>query len=391
METLGASRNRILALVVLVAFTALLQYNVPGILYGYGPITFATVLAALELEPRRAGLAVLAGELIALPFQLASKSILAPVALLGLALRPPTAYYASRLSRRLGSLSGAIGYAMVSSVLALGAAILYYGDNGIHAGLAAFNIIPALYALAVHETLHTPGTRAHYSPHIIAASYALLAASTAAYLAPAGVLGSLALLALWLYNRGRSSATANRGVLLAATIAIIAASLAASATQIGYNARILSYPLNPHSYTSDRWRACGTDDIMAGVHDPARLRIVSECQVVRVRVEGVPFQADDGDICFDAKPLHSNPLYESLGTLLLRRGLLHAEIIPANHSLLARLNNTICVGDTLTLKGPVVVDTDHGLWSEVHPVKQITLIERGSGPCITFHEANTGK
>ncbi|MCE4620220.1 MAG: hypothetical protein F7C33_04265 [Desulfurococcales archaeon] len=377
----------LVTLVVLASFP--LSVNAPSIASGYGFITLATALAALLLDPRWALATVFLGELAGLPIIALSKSMLLPVAVLGLVLRPLVAYAASLVTARKGPLAGVLALSALTPLVATLAGILYYGDDGIHVGLSVFNTIVVLLAYTgliawrrdkALGLLSWLGTALYIAGTIFFPSPTALAGGLAAVLAPP------------LASKTQAKRASIGGLLL-----LLLVGVALGGPGLWANASILSYPFKPSSYTTGRWslhQACqGRTNAFTGVHDPARLRIVHECVTVRGVVASIPFTADDGDYCFDLRVEDANatPVL-SIGNIVLRHGNLHVEIIPRDRSLLHQLGGMVCKGDELIVTGVHVVDTDHGQWAEIHPALHIKLARRGPGPCTSLitnpHQVN---
>ncbi|MCE4625479.1 MAG: hypothetical protein F7C35_06415 [Desulfurococcales archaeon] len=359
---------------------ALLQVNAPSFLSGYGLVTAASVLTLLMLEPALAALVVFAGHLIALPFILGSHSMILEVALLGTILRPLVVYVASRARRRLGDTGSVLTFSVLDPLLALTAATLYYGDDGIHASLTIYDFLVALLILVATRLRGAPAALAYTSVVV----YIL---STAFFPSMPALLGSLAALAL-AYTTGKGGGAWKP---LSVGLVLLIIGVAVGIQPFMVNAKIIGHPLKPSSYTHDRWGVSGEPcgmipNVLQGVHDPERLRIVEGCVVVTGTIVDPPFVAADGDYCFD---LHvENTTYKpimTLGNIILRKGKLHAEIIPSNISLLNTTGGGLCVGDKVRIAGPLVVDTDHGQWAEIHPVLFVEVIERGQGPCTMLN------
>ncbi len=128
-----------------------------------------------------------------------------------------------------------------------------------------------------------------------------------------------------------------------------------------------------------------------GVHDPSRLRIVYSCITVTGVVRSVPLVFDDGDYCFDIIPLDSIPL--TVGSIVLRKGAVHVEIVPADQPRILEPVGGICPGDVVRVTGVYVVDTDHGLWAEIHPALEVEVIERHEGypDCVWSYVAEKAR
>ena len=63
----------------------------------------------------------------------------------------------------------------------------------------------------------------------------------------------------------------------------------------------------------------------------------------------------------------------------LEGGELHIEVVPADqHSVLDPLGRGLCPGGVVKVTGMPVVDADHGVGSEIHPARAITILEHPS-------------
>ncbi len=373
-------------LFVLVFLSSMVGTNAPSILVGYGFPIFSIVLAFLLLDRRVALAVTLAAGLSAIPFVRASQSMFMIVAVLGAILRPIFAYVSVLIGERRGSPGvTTLAYGAMDPVVTTSIAILYYGDDGIHVGLSSFDIVPALLAYYVYKASReglVEGVLAFLSSILFILGFVFFPSWTSL----------IALLAIILLTPGVMHRLPRSAVLGAASILIIA-SIPLGGSGLAYNMAVEGYPFMPKSYSQQRWSIdsplCGsTDNVFSGVYDPARLRIVEDCVVVEGVISDPPVLGADGDIYFDINVTSTTvePLL-STGSYILRGGKLHAEIVPADRPLLEPYGNTLCQGDRVRIAGPLVVDTDHAMWSEIHPILRITVVERGEGPCITFHYA----
>lgn len=355
------------------------QVNAPSIGTGYGFVTLFTVLAGLLLGGARAFLVVFLGHLLALPLVIASRSMIPEVAVLGTLLRPVVAGVSGLMTARWGRAYGALALAVLLPLVAGSAGILYYGDDGVHSLLAVYDSVIVVLAWLVLASWERLG-RAHGVVGL--AGLSLFIAGFSFYPSVAGALGLAGVLlsalpALW--RRLEKP-------LLTASIVLLLLGPLAGWSSLSANLRVMSYPLNPASYSEDRWVLPGCGDVSKGVHDPERLRVL-ECTWAEGVVDGIPFTAGDGDYCFDLRVTRhgdGTPLLTT-GNVVLRKGRLHAEIVPAGlrSGVLDEAGGMICKGDKIRVYGPLVIDTDHSQWAEIHPVYRVVLLERGSGPCVS--------
>ncbi len=376
------SSSRFIYTTILMLLAAATTINAPSIFQGYGTVIVAMTVAILLLPPLYAALSVLLGFILAMPIVLYAKTMFVIVAVISILLRPIVAYIASWSRTRINPIASSVLLASLDALIATTVAILYYGDDGIHVSLSVFNIITALltyYTLKAYEQDKTSGI-------IATIGLILFIFGTAFYYSHAAILGILTILLL-----------GNRQYKLSPnTMKILGTVLIVLGIIIGYaglllNASVLLYPFKPSSYTKERWsisgEPCGTlQNVFENTYDPMRLRIVKGCIVAEGTISGIPELYEDGDITFNLNvtSINQDP-WASLGTHILRKGYLHIEIVESDHEkILGKYNMTLCEGDRVKVWGPLIVDTDHGQWSEIHPVIGLEIIERGEGPCITF-------
>ena len=376
------------ALYVILAFAGIsLMANAPGILVGYGLVYAAMYYAVLAFPPALAAALFAAAHTAALAVIVETKAAFALVPAASLALRTPLVYIAARLRGRLGALGEAFLLAGVDQLVALTIAILYYGNDGIHAGLAIYELLLAPYAYyAYHYTLEAQ-RRSWASALGLTASLAGLAAyyfGAYAFLStPSLAAGAAAALVLGAAVARPGGAAALGAAALA--LAVAASGLALGGMPLSYNLKVSLYPFEPHSWGPQRWAQSSAGpcpaigNVFMYTHDPARLRIVEGCVTVTGKVVGAPKIEDDGDYCFDLKVTNSSGVILSLGNEVLRRGALHVEVVPHDHfRVLGPLGGGVCPGDIVRVTGVYVVDTDHGMWAEVHPAYNITVLRRAS-------------
>ncbi|MEB2835887.1 MAG: hypothetical protein GSR80_001411 [Desulfurococcales archaeon] len=377
------------ALYAILAFAGIsLMANAPGILVGYGLVYAAMYYAVLAFPPAMAAALFATAHAAALAVIAETRAAFTLVPAASLALRTPLVYVAARLRGRLGALGEAFLLAGVDQLVALTIAILYYGNDGIHAGLAIYELLLAPYAYYAYHYTTLEARRHGWAPALgLTASLAGLAAyyfGAYAFLSlPSLAAGAVAALALGAAVARPHGATALGAAALA--LAVAASGLALGGTPLSYNLKVSLYPFEPHSWGPQRWAQSSTgpcqstSNVFRYTHDPARLRIVEGCVTVTGRVVGAPKIEDDGDYCFDVKIINSSGAILSLGNEVLRRGALHVEVVPHDHfRVLGPIGGGVCPGDIVRVTGVYVVDTDHGMWAEVHPAYNITVLKRAS-------------
>jgi len=354
-----------------------LMVNAPAIFLGYGFAYLTMLLAAWLFKPRDAFLAVLGATILALPFLILPKSAFIEVTLLNVLVRPLVTYPASIIRWRNGPLVSALSLTVLESIAALAIAILYYGDDGIHTGLAVFGLFLAPFAYAIYRSLERGGAEK------IVGAFGGSIACIAFYFSlitfpavPTALLSIIALLLLfyWLVRR--------EGVTIPAIgVVIVVIGLALGGTAIQANLKTALYPFEPQNWNDLRWMqdnsSCiQTTNVFEHTHTPSRLRIVDTCVDTVGVVKIPPFIAGDGDYCFDVVPENKNLL--GVGNLILRKGGLHIEVVPADQERVLKEIGGICPGDVVKVRGVWVIDTDHGLWTEVHPAEKIEVIKASS-------------
>jgi hypothetical protein len=125
---------------------------------------------------------------------------------------------------------------------------------------------------------------------------------------------------------------------------------------------------------------CREGDVLAGVHNPGRLKVLSPCQEVIGRVEGDKGLQDDGDRVYllDVDEEYKHLLNEENDKK--QDGMLVVEIIPADQD--SSFIKIPKEGDRIHIVGAWV--TDEGVrsdgvtklgWNEIHPVWKIEILE----------------
>ncbi|MCE4628249.1 MAG: hypothetical protein F7C34_03770 [Desulfurococcales archaeon] len=379
MQSLRSRRLTFILVLLGVFLGAVLQVNAPSIGTGYGLVTVFTVLASLLLGGAGAFVAVLLGHILGLPLVLASRSMLLEVAALGALLRPVVAGVAGFLASRRGRVYGVLALAVLLPLVAGSAGILYYGDDGVHSLLAVYDSLLVLLAWGILVVWEEHG-RAYGVVGLT--GLLLFVVGFSFYPSTAGIAGLVGVALVLLSAAWRRF----ERPLLWLAAALLLVGVVAGFGGLAANLRVLGYPLSPSSYSEDRWVVPGCGNVMEGVHDPGRLRVLG-CTWAEGVVDGIPFVADDGDYCFDLK-VSGHGGEESLlttGNLVLRKGRLHAEIVPLGlrSGVLGGAGDKLCRGDRVRVYGALVIDTDHGQWAEIHPVYKVELLERGDGPCVS--------
>ncbi len=110
---------------------------------------------------------------------------------------------------------------------------------------------------------------------------------------------------------------------------------------------------------------CRTGDPVAGVYNPLRFRVLSNCQVASGTVKSVTLQYDGDqriDVLLDAQ--YTKLL--AVGNLNYHGGMLVLELIPQDQANIPVPSS----GQHITFVGPLVYDTENQ-WSAIYPVWSI--------------------
>lgn len=356
--------------------------NAPLIFVGYGLVYVVMLLAAWMYRPLTAALLVFIALLIALPFYLLTSAIFLMVALLSTFLRPIITYFTSHVNLRYGHLASALFLSLFESLIVLTIAISYYGDDGIHTSFTVFNILLLPFTYAIFYSV-----KASSDKYIVtlASIFSLISYYLSLYAFPALSTLILAILSLvivlyWIKNKNALKPLPK----IAFILSVIGLLMGGQA--IFYNAVVAFYPFVPTNWNSEiRWmqhnpNLCpAQSNVFSNTHDPARLRIINTCVSVIGTVSGDIAHFSDGDFGFDLIPISQNMSVLTIGSYILRHGRLHIEVVPADqHSVLDPIGGGVCPGDRVKVTGVLVIDTDHGLWAEIHPAYNIQIINRSS-------------
>jgi len=200
-----------------------------------------------------------------------------------------------------------------------------------------------------------------------------------------GILAALSI-ALIIVAKLRLTETARKRSMFGIALVLPLIGSVLGGSQLSNNVSAALYPFNPHSWTSSRWEqqspgVCPpTNNVFSGTWSPARLRIVNSCTAAVGTVGETVTVEEDGDFSFNTKVNRTYAGKVSLGDLLLGHGELHVEIVPADqHRLLDPLGGGLCPGDLVKVAGVLVLDTDHGMGSEIHPATGVTLLSHATG------------
>jgi hypothetical protein len=305
-------------------------------------------------------------------------------------LRTVQAYILSRLKRRIGVAGASVMTVLIGTVIATLLGLAYYGEGAIAVTMTFFEsifIFPA-YVLVRSISLRRQGSLLLGGATLLSTFGIFLSASPFWTPLPAAVSTIVFMVSSILILRGGASRIISVAVLAFALLAV-PASFTSDTTSFSYNMRNTFYPLYPDSLSASQWiqtnssasclqgNIAGAGTVESGVWGPERLRVLNTCVTISGTVEGVAptyGPAYDGDFIIDVR---LDPQYEhmlSLGSIILRNGLMHVEVVPSQQPMLADKLSTIKPGDRVIVTGAFVIDTDHGFWSEIHPTWAISII-----------------
>ena len=362
------------AFILLGALAISTMVNAPGILVGYGLIYAVQYYALLAYTPGSAVIYFLAAHMLALPILIYTKSVFMIVALASFLLRTPALYALGRLKPKIGSIGLAISLAGLEQLLALSIAILYYGDDGIHTGLAIYGLFLAPFTYSIYRFNRIENNMLG----AIASAILLVGYWLSAYAFLSVPLLIASVVGLILLNAPKLGVS--RTWLGLGAIILVVLGAVTSGTPFVYNAKSAFYPFNPDNWSDDRWSQkepglCpNTTNVFENTHSPPRLRIIDSCMTVEGVVKPVPAIVGDGDYCFDLEVNDTSLL--SIGNMILRKNGLHVEVVPADHFKVLGEIGGVCPGDVVKVTGVFVIDTDHGMWSEIHPAYKIEIIKK---------------
>ncbi|MDG6902645.1 MAG: hypothetical protein JRM80_11905 [Nitrososphaerota archaeon] len=350
--------------------------NAPALFIGYGLPYPVMLFAAWAFRPARAAAAELGAVLVALPFFLVPQSTFVAIALYFTAARPLVTYAASKVYWSRGRLASVVVLTALDTLASLAIGILQFGVTGIEAGAAVFGATLAVFSYAAFHfgRLGVAGVVGGFASLLAMLEYYL---GLLAYFAPYTVLLAVLALALLLVG-GRRGPHPSKLVYVALVLVLVAPAVGGPA--LSANASVASYPFRPSGWSGTQWAqtspACpATPDVFASVYNPARLRIVDPCVTVTGTVDPPVVEEYDGDFTFFLRPVSPNATTLAISSFFLWKGDIHPEVVPADQGrILAPLGGGVCPGDVLRVTGALVLDTDHGSFTEIHPVYSIAVL-----------------
>ncbi len=373
--------------------TSLTVGNAPYLFFGYGASALGMLTTGLLLDPIPATVVFFAANASALGLVAVTHSGFTLLVVGAAIVRPIQVFVLARLRQRMGPFGASVSTVLLGTAVATVLGFAFYGGDAISTPMTFFD---ALFILPAY--LIAKGIRGAKQEGLLVAGVALVSTlglfmSSSAFIVPVATVVSVVLLSVSVWA-GMKKEIQRRVLAFAFVACIIAvpAALATSPLALSYNARNAFYPLYPDSLLASQWTqtdsssACmqgniaGAGTIQNGVWGPQRLRVLSTCVTVSGAVEGIESTsgpAKDNDFGIDIRldPQYAQML--SIGSLVLNGGLMHAEVVPSQQPSLAAQFSTMKPGERITVTGAFVLDTDHGFWSEIHPVWAMTLTPGG--------------
>ena len=379
-----------------VAFAAVLSFltsltvgNVPYLFFGYGASALGMLTTGLLLDPVPGTVVYIVANAAALGLVAYTHSAFTLLIVGAMLVRPIQVFALSKLRQRMGLIGASLSVVLLGTALAALLGLVFYGGQATGTPLTFFDAFFVLPAYLMAKGAARPRPQGALVAGLVLITTLGIFMSASSFLMPLGLAVSAILLAAAVWA-GLSPRASNRviALLFIAAIVLVPASFAASPTAFSRSARNAFYPLYPDSLAGSQWNQtnsssicdqgnlAGAGTVQNGVWGPQRLRVIDTCITVSGTVEGITPQygpSNDNDFGIDIK---LDPQYApllSVGNLVVEGGLMHAEVVPSDQPLLAGQLHTLQPGDRVTITGALVLDTDHGYGSEIHPVWQIQI------------------
>jgi hypothetical protein len=368
----GKSMKRDILLLLLNIIFISFSVNAPNLMVGYGLVIPAMMISLLYTRPLRGTAIFFLGHLIATLILIYTSSMFTMITSLSLIVRTlilvVLAYNIEkgRLENKLLTLAL---ITILDTFISYSIALPYFGHDAIEVGLDIYSAVYIPYVYLGYKYLKKGDNT---GSAILLLSMLLYYISAAYFYAlPLNIL-SIATLIYFASRPPKNTKTTLIGILIAA---IVLTPL--STPQITYNTYITTYPYHPSSWTNTQWQQtktgpnCRQGNVLKDVYDPSRLRVLDTCLTIRGRVVSEITVSSDGDTTFELEPDPRYTYMLSIGSIILRKGNIHIEIVPAD-------KDTVVIpekGDYIEVTGVWVVDTDHGSYSEIHPAWKIVILE----------------
>lgn len=352
---------------ILFIFMLSTMINAPNLIVGYGLVIPTMMMALIFFRPWRGVSLFFMSHLIAGIILIYTSSMFIEIVILSLIVRSIIlAVLGYLIINKILSRSYTLLLTIVSLdvIIAYTIGLLYYGHDAIEVGLDIYSLLYTPFVYAAYKQ-YVDG-RNYYAVGIVL-SMILFYFSAAYFPSIPTLLWSIILLIILGLSRRYILEYRNPIFILSLIITIILIYMSLPA--IYYNFYTATYPYHKH-YTVRGEGIYSYNSLNRDVWGLERLRIMDNYVVVRGRVVTDYFIAEDGDICFDVELDPEFHYMLSIGSLILRRGRIHVEIVPADQDTVQPPPK----GAYIEMRGTWVIDTDHGSWSEIHPVRDIKII-----------------
>ena len=383
-----ASGSKYLLAGALTFVTSLTVGNDPYLFFGYGASALGMLVTGLILAPVEGTLVFLVASAAAMSFVAFTHSAFTLVIVGAVLVRTLQVYVLSKSKHRAGPMAASAAAVLMGTVVATLLGFAFYGGEALITTMTWFDAFFILPAWLLHRSVSQPRPGSVYlglSGLILAVGIFL---SASPFPVPAGIVTGAVLLGVTTFAVVRGASKKTAVVLLVLVLLGMPVALSTGAAASSYNARSAFYPLYPDSLSSSQWvqtnssSACmqgnmaGAGTVQNGVWGPERLRVLDACVTVSGVVEGISSTsgpANDNDFSIDIRLDSQYGGLLSLGNVVLEGSLMHAEVVPSQQGTLAGALASLKPGDRITITGTLVLDTDHGWGSEIHPVWAIAL------------------
>jgi hypothetical protein len=366
--------------------------NTPYAFAGYGLSAFALFLIGYIFSRREAIITYIIGLVLATLLLLYTASIFLLVAIAFVIVRSLQMLLLIYLKNKYGLLSSTLITVFFGSFAATLLGIGYYGEGALSTALSFYDIIYSIPAFLAYRFTKLS------SPHnvlgilsSILLTFLLFFSISTFFVISSFILALISfLILLFIIFTKIVQVTKRINIIITSVLIILLIGYITFffTSSSNYILRATYYSFYPDSLSMTQWYQkksnpeCQQGNIAGdwtqkgGVYDPQRLRVLDTCVTVTGTIVGImPTKgpATDNDYIIEIKV---DPQYQyllSIGSYWFKNGYLHVEIIPKDQSkVLSNLN--LDIGTRVKITGVWVLDTDHGWWSELHPVWKIEVI-----------------
>jgi len=374
---------------VLTFVTSVTMGNAPYLFFGYGASALGMLTAGLLLDPLPATVLFFLANAAALGLVALTHSAFTLLVVGAAIVRPVQVLVLASLKKRMGALGASLGAVLLGTAVATVLGFASFGESAMSTTMTFFDATFILPSYLIAKGASGARPRGVLLAGAILVSTFGIFISANSFLIPAAAVVTVVLLlaSTW---AGMKSDMPRRALALIfiGSVVLVPVSLATSPLALSYATRSAFYPLYADSLAASQWMqtnsslACmqgniaGAGTVQNGVWGPQRLRVLNVCTTVSGVVEGLSPQfgpSNDNDFGIDIKLDQQYTQTLSIGNLVLEGGLMHAEVVPSQQPMLSSQLNSIKPGDRITVTGALVLDTDHGYGSEIHPVWAIQL------------------